>query len=369
MLNVVVTGADGFIGKNLCASLQERANIHVQKITRATAELQRSDWLKSADVIYHLAGVNRPKDDEEYFKGNADLTRRILEEACKNGNRPTVVFSSSTQAALDNVYGRSKKAAEQVILDFAAEGKISYSIYRLPGVFGKWARPNYNGVVATFCHNAANGIPLDVRDENFVLSLVYIDDVVNSLESHLTFEDRADGFSRVTTQYEVTLGELSSIISEFPKLKRTLHAPKVGSELHKLLYSTYLSYLPKDEFAYELELFKDDRGELFEWIKSNDFGQIFVSTTNPGVTRGNHFHHTKTEKFLVIRGEAKIRLRKLNSDEVLTYRVSGSSPTVVDIPTGYTHNITNVGDDELITLFWANEIFDKNSPDTYFLSV
>jgi UDP-2-acetamido-2,6-beta-L-arabino-hexul-4-ose reductase len=368
-MKVVVTGAGGFIGKNLCALLDRIDGLEVKRVFSSTQKDEYRIWVKEAEIIYHLAGVNRPKDPNEFITGNTNFTREILELAAEGGNVPTVVVSSTTQAVKDNDYGKSKRAAEELIEEYASKRKINGAIYRLPGVFGKWSRPNYNSVVSTFCYNVANELPLEVRDRNFAIPLVYVDDVVQAFLSHLNSRFKGLGSFEVTPVFQSTLGELADVISSFPGLRESLRAPKVGNGLEKRLYSTYLSYLPTDMFSYSMELRKDNRGDLFEWIKSEDFGQVFVSTTKPGITRGNHYHHTKTEKFLVIRGEAEIRFRQIDSDQVITYKVNGSKPTVVDIPTGYTHNITNTGQTELITLFWANEIFDTERPDTYFLEV
>ena len=368
-MKVVVTGAGGFIGRNLCATLDRIDGVEVKRVFSTTQKDEYSPWIKEADIIYHLAGVNRPKDPSEFITGNTNFTRDVLEVAAEGGNLPTVIISSTTQAVKDNDYGKSKRAAEELIEEYASKDKIHGAIYRLPGVFGKWSRPNYNSVVSTFCYNVANELPLEVRDPSFALPLVYIDDVVQAFVSHLNSRFKGLGTFEVNPVFNTTLGELADIVSSFPGLRKSLRAPKVGKGLEKRLYSTYLSYLPMDKFSYPMELKKDNRGDLFEWIKSEDFGQIFVSTTKPGITRGNHYHHTKTEKFLVIRGEAEIGFRQIDSDQTITYKVNGSEPTVVDIPTGYTHNITNTGQTELITLFWANEIFDTERPDTYFLEV
>lgn len=368
-MRVVVTGAGGFIGRNLCASLSLVEEVKVYPIYSSTKKLEITQMLKEADVVYHLAGVNRPTDPEDFEIGNAQFTREILEEIAKGENIPTFVLSSTIQVVNDSEYGRSKKVAEELVIDFASRGIIQAAIYRLPGVFGKWSKPNYNSVVSTFCYNIANGFPIEIREEDFKLSLIYVDDLVNLLLTHLTIKNHQSEFFDVAPLFEITLGELATTISSFPKLRKSLHAPKIGDPLHKRLYSTYLSYLPEDKFSYPLELKEDNRGNLFEWIKSDNFGQIFVSTTKPGITRGNHYHHLKTEKFLVIRGEAEIHFRQISTEKIIKYEVSGSKPMVVDIPIGYTHNITNKGKTELITLFWANEIFDSENPDTYFLQV
>lgn len=365
MKKVVVTGSQGFIGKNLIARLGRVEDLDVIGLHRESSTEEFNIALKDCDLVYHLAGVNRPKEESEFISGNLDYTSQILQVLSKNTKNPTLVVSSSSQAEKENPYGTSKRLAEDAI----EKSGVNAVVFRLPGVFGKWSRPNYNSVVSTFCYNVANKKPLEVRDPSFSLPLVYVDDVVESFIKYL--DKSVSGFQRdtVKTVFQTTLGELAEVISSFPLNRKTLHAPAVGDTFTKYLYSTYLSYLPESDFSYPMELKVDNRGDLFEWIKSEQFGQIFVSTTKPGITRGNHYHHTKTEKFLVIRGEAVIRFRKLGESKVIEYPVSGEKPTVVDIPTGYTHNITNTGDTELITLFWANEIFDTNRMDTYFEEV
>lgn len=372
MKKVVVTGANGFVGKNLLAHLNRIENLELQSITRETKPEEFSEILKDAELIYHLAGVNRPKNEEEFSIGNSGLTAQLLKtiEDLQPEKKPVFVITSSTQAEMDNPYGKSKLDAEELLSKSSDNGFVNAVIYRLPGVFGKWSKPNYNSVISTFCHNVANGKELEIRDPNYSFPVVYIDDVIAELLTWMSAKDIEKlTRAKVRTEFEVSLGFLAETISSFPKNRENLRAPKVGDTLTKYLYSTYLSYLPKDKFSYPMKLNVDNRGDLFEWIKSEDFGQIFVSTTKPGITRGNHFHHTKTEKFLVIRGEAIIRFRKIDGTEIIEYPVNGKVPTVVDIPTGYTHNITNVGEEELITLFWANEIFDHDRPDTYFLTV
>lgn len=370
-IKIAVTGADGFIGKNLIANLSNNKMFELRKITKENSSEDLKLSLADVDIVFHLAGVNRPESEQEFITGNVDFTEEVL-SILKQSTKPVkIILTSSAQAIADNSYGKSKLVAEDAVKSASINSLIEAVIYRLPGVFGKWSKPNYNTVVATFCYNVANNIPLDVRDTEYNLSLVYIDDVVESFVKNITAEKSKNDFyyAHVPVHYDVTLGELAKIISEFKDNRGTLVAPEVGNLLVKKLYSTYLTFLPTDAFSYPLELKSDDRGNLFEWIKSKDFGQIFISTTKPGITRGNHYHHTKTEKFLVIRGEAEIKFRKIDSEEIISYPVNGQQPTVVDIPSGYTHSITNVGDTELITLFWANEIFDVNRMDTYFLDV
>lgn len=365
MKKVVVTGSKGFIGSNLIIQLKKIQGIEVIGLTRDSSAYEFNSALEGCDIVYHLAGINRPKDDNEFTIGNIEYTSKICEVLAKNSKSPVIIMSSSVQAEGDNPYGKSKRLSENVVKKFG----INAVVFRLPGVFGKWCRPHYNSVVATFCYNVANKKPLVIRDPDFSLPLVYVDDVVSSFIGYLYRPVSGFNWGNVEPVFQSTLGELANLISSFPEGRKTLEAPNVGDLLTKYLYSTYLSFLPESDFSYPLNLRADNRGSLFEWIKSEQFGQIFVSTTNPGVTRGNHYHHTKTEKFLVVRGEAVIRFRKLGDTAETKYYVSGDKPTVVDIPTGYTHNITNVGNSELITLFWANEIFDMNRMDTYFEEV
>lgn len=319
-------------------------------------------------MVYHLAGVNRPKM-KRVFEGNVVLTENIIKnlpsESCK------LVFTSSIHAEKDHAYGQSKKQAEEVIKEAAKNQKLEAYIYRLPGLFGKWSRPNYNSVVATFCHNIAHDKEVRIDDPSSSIDLVYIDDVVEHFVSLLdtSLTEGAIHTPEVTPIYEITVGNLAEKLMEFRSFKTSLFLPKVENSFEKKLYSTYLSYLDEDDFSYGLEVHKDDRGRLFEWIKSDTFGQVFISYTKPGVTRGNHYHHTKTEKFLVIQGKASIQFREINTDEVIEYNVSGVKPCVLDIPPGYTHNITNTGEEELITLFWANEIFDEDNTDTTYKEV
>lgn len=369
MMNVVVTGAYGFIGKNLCVHLDRDEKIELTRIGRDSSNQEVEEAIKKAEVIYHLAGVNRPENPAEFTEGNVDFTSHVLKAIKAGGKNPILVVSSSTQAELDNDYGKSKLAAEELIKSFAEEGHCRAVIFRLPGVFGKWSRPNYNSVVSTFCYNVAHDKPIEVRDRDYAFPLVYVDHVVEQFLAYLGEATSSFKYDRIRTEFQTTLGFLADTIQSFPENRKTLILPNVRDLLTKCLYSTYLSYLPQDKFSYKMDLKVDNRGDLFEWIKSTNFGQIFISTTKPGITRGNHFHHTKTEKFLVIRGEAVVRFRQIHGEEIIEYPVNGEEPTVVDIPTGYTHNITNIGQSELITLFWANEIFDQDRPDTYFLEV
>jgi UDP-2-acetamido-2,6-beta-L-arabino-hexul-4-ose reductase len=367
-VNIVVTGADGFIAKNLLIHLVQYPEWKVKALNRHSGIEDWKQSLHRADTVVHLAGVNRPADISEFGKVNSELTEFIVDELEKKGDPYRILFSSSIQALQDNPYGESKRKAEKYIQTHVKNGQ--YYIYRLPGIFGKWCKPNYNSVVATFCNNIAQGKEIEISDRNKTVQLMYIDDACNLFIDAISGSSR-EGLQQINPDllYNIKLGELADTIQSFPLSRQNLFLPVVGEALVKKLYSTYLTYLPTDHFNYSLTLRTDNRGSLFELFKSLNSGQIFISYTKPGITRGNHFHHTKTEKFCVLSGEGLIRFRKINDDGIIEYRVSGNSPQVVDIPPGYTHNITNVGETEMITLFWANEVFDPNKPDTIFLEV
>jgi UDP-2-acetamido-2,6-beta-L-arabino-hexul-4-ose reductase len=371
MVQVLVTGARGFIGRNLIATLSSRPDVKVLTFDVEDTLASLSTLLAEAEFVFHLAGINRPKDPSEFTQGNVGLTEHLVDRLRSQGRAIPVLMSSSTQATLDNPYGASKKEAEDRVRAYGRETGASTYLYRLPNVFGKWSRPNYNSVVATFCHNTACGLPLEVHDPSRELSLVHVDDVVAEFLAALQGAPHrgADGEPAVGRVFSTTLGDLAERIRRFPQTRLTREAPDVGDELTRRLYSMYLSYLPEDAFAYALETWRDPRGWLAEVLRSPTLGQIFVSVTKPGIARGNHWHHTKTEKFLVVSGEALIRFRQIAGTEVIEYPVSGAEPRVVDIPPGYTHSITNTGNTDLVTLFWASEPFDPGRPDTYALPV
>jgi UDP-2-acetamido-2,6-beta-L-arabino-hexul-4-ose reductase len=368
MINVVITGAQGFIARNLLVHLQRMENIAVKELDRNSDTAEWEKQLDQADIVFHLAGTNRPPDPAHFQKDNSDLTALTVDRLEKGGKPYRLIFASSTQAALDNPYGKSKKEAEDYIHQHVKNG--SAVIYRLPGVFGKWCRPNYNSVVATYCYNSTHGLPLEVRDPDFELRLVYIDDIIRSFIAHIQ-QPANTGISaaKVDPEFVVSLGKLAATIHSFQTNRKSLFIADMGNRLEKALYSTWLTYLPTSDFSYELELKTDNRGSLFELLKTKTSGQIFISTTLPGVTRGNHFHHTKTEKFVVIQGNGRIQFRSALGEHIIEYDVDGVQPKVVDIPPGYTHNITNTGEDTMITLFWANEPFDPQNPDTFFEKV
>jgi UDP-2-acetamido-2,6-beta-L-arabino-hexul-4-ose reductase len=367
MKTVLITGAAGFIGKNLVAALMRRDDVRLSLFDVNTGPAVFDAGLAEADLIYHLAGVNRPKEESEFVTGNIGQTEQMLARLAELGRTPTIVLSSSAQAELGNPYGKSKKAAEDAVLGFSIKTGAPVCVYRLPGVFGKWSRPNYNTVVATFCHNIARGMEITVNDPHREMELVYIDDVVAAFLQHLDgAPDPARKRYAVTRTFRVALGELAERIRRLHAIRETLTVPDLSDDLMKCLHATYLSFLPEDGFGYPVKLNTDNRGWLFELIKSEHFGQIFVSKTLPGITRGNHYHDTKLEKFCVIQGRGVIRFRQIDSDRVLEYLVDDRAIKVVDIPPGYTHSIENTGEGEMICLFWANQIFAPERPDTYF---
>ncbi|GEL07238.1 NAD-dependent epimerase/dehydratase family protein [Salisediminibacterium halotolerans] len=362
-MNIVVTGARGFIGKNLIAELQNRGYENILQVTRETTTSEFETYLSQADFVFHLAGVNRPKDDIEFDRGNTDLTKYIVSGLIKRNNHAPLLFTSSTQAENDSRYGKTKLEAES-----AVQEREHHYILRLPNVFGKWSLPNYNTVVATFCHNVARDIDIQVNDPDKQLELVYIDDVVDRF-IELMERPKSAGFYKVPVTYNITLGELAAAIQTFRDSRRDLFIPDMQNELTKKLYSTYLSFLPAEAFSYPLKMNVDARGSFTEFLKSDDRGQVSVNVSKPGITKGNHWHHTKNEKFLVVSGQGVIRFRPVNSEEIIEYYVDGSDLNVVDIPPGYTHNIENLGQTDMVTVMWANETFDPNDPDTYFLGV
>lgn len=374
MTTVLVTGSAGFIGKHLVLALRQRPETTVMEYDVGCSEAELEQGLSRADVIFHLAGVNRPQDPGEFQACNTDFFRDICHRLRQLQRSPGIVLSSSIQAELQNPYGISKRAAEGVLRDYSERARAGAVIFRLKNVFGKWCRPNYNSVTATFCHNLAHGQPISISDPNRELELVYIDDVVASFMAVLdhppimgTCESREPARS-----FKITLGELADKVRSFRESRTTLRLPSFQDDFTRCLYATYLSYLEPAEFGYPLDIKTDNRGELAEFIKSAHFGQIFVSRTKPGITRGNHYHHTKAEKFLVVQGEAVIRLRSIQptlNSQVLEHRVSGLDFRVVDIPPGFTHSIENVGNSEMVVLFWSSEIFDRSRPDTCFEAV
>lgn len=368
-MKVLVTGAKGFVGRNLVAELHNQ-EIEVFSFDIDTSDTLLDQYTKECDFVFHLAGVNRPEKEEEFMEGNADFTSQLLGKLREHKNFCPVLITSSIQAALDNPYGRSKKRGEEYMWSYSKESGATVYVYRLPNLFGKWSKPNYNTVVATFCHNIAHGKDIIINNPNHELTLAYIDDVVGAFIGALSDKvTKQDDFCVVPVTHKITLGALAEKIRSFKESRKDLSVPDMNDLLTKKLYSTYLSFLPEDEFSYPLTMHSDHRGSFTEFIRTNGQGQVSVNISKPGITKGNHWHHTKNEKFLVVRGEGLIRFRKIGEEDIIEYHVSGEKLEVVDIPTGYTHSIVNNGAEDMVTIMWANECFNIDVPDTYFLEV
>ena len=366
--SVIITGSSGFIGKNLYVALREQPGVQVCALSHTCSNSDIRAAAKNATVVFHLAGVNRPENPAEFLSGNVEFTRRICENIRGEDGSPILIFASSTQALMDNSYGESKRLAENLIEQYSHETGARAFVYRLPNVFGKWCRPNYNSVIATFCNEVANQRKPRVDDPSRCLAFLYVDDLVRSLCSHLASpENDGPGVSYPESGplYTTTIQSLAEILESFPAVRSDGILPTFDNSFVKALYSTYLTHLGTAQLSYPLKQREDSRGILCEFLKSHSSGQIFVSRTKPGVTRGNHYHHTKTEKFLVLEGSARVYFRSILSEEVLEYEVHGDDFVVIDIPPGYTHSIENIGAGELVTLFWANEIFNPEHPDTF----
>ena len=382
-MDILITGAGGFVGKNLVEALKNirdgkdrtRPDLEIGEIfrcTRQTTEAELKEYCANAEFVFHLAGVNRPKNPEEFMEGNRDFTETLLGVLELTGNRCPVMLSSSIQAERDNPYGESKRAGEQLLRDYGEKTGAKTLIYRFPNVFGKWCRPNYNSAVATFCHNRANDLPIQVNDRNTQLTLVYIDDVVRELLDALEGKEHRSGeFCCVPTTHSATLGEIVDLIESFRTQPETLLMPEIPNDsFAKKLYSTYLSYLPKEKVAFPLKMNTDARGSFTELLKTASCGQFSVNISKPGITKGQHWHHTKWEFFIVVAGHALIQERRIGTDEILEFEVSGEQIQAVHMLPGYTHNIINLSETEnLVTLMWANELFDPNHPDTFFQEV
>ncbi len=369
-MNVLVTGANGFIGKNLIAELGNRRDDRIYPYDLTDEDSLLEEYALDCDFVFHLAGVNRPREEKDYMEGNLGFTSLLLEKLRDNPKKPAILVTSSIQAELNNSYGRSKKAAEELLFQYGENNGNPILVYRLPNVFGKWCRPNYNSAVATFCHNIANGLDITVKDPSVLLRLVYIDDVLEEFIQALTKKENRQGqYCYVPVVHTVTLERIVEMLQSFKESRITLSVPDMSNGFEKKLYSTYLSYLPAEGLCYPLKMHRDHRGAFSEFMKSETGGQISVNSVKPGITKGNHWHHTKTEKFLVVRGKGLIRLRKINSEDVLEYHVTGDRLEAVDIPPGYTHSIQNEGEEELIMVIWANEAYHPEKPDTYPMEV
>ena len=370
-MKVLITGADGFIGKNLQLRLEERSGVEVVRFTRGRWAEQLGDLVQGVDFVFHLAGVNRPQDPAEFTSGNAGLTQALCSalatEAARSGRCVPVVFASSTQAAQANPYGQSKRAAEDALFALQASHGVPVHVFRLPNVFGKWCKPNYNSAVATFCHNIARGLPITVNDPAAPLTLVYVDDVVERFTQLLDGADAvtdAAGFAAVSPQYSTTVGAVAQQIQAFAESRTTLMTERVGTGLVRALYTTYVSYLPVERFAYPVAQHADPRGVFVEMLKTPDCGQFSYFTAHPGITRGGHYHHSKTEKFLVIKGQARFKFRHMQTGEAYELVTRGDKAEIVETVPGWTHDITNIGTEEMVVMLWANEVFDRARPDT-----
>lgn len=382
-MNVLITGAKGFIGRNLVEVLKAvrdgkdksrglESDITIFECDIDTDSALLDTYTEKCDFVFHLAGVNRPQDEREFMEGNFGFTSTLLDLLKKHENKAPVLITSSIQAALDNPYGRSKKAGEDLLFRYGEDNGVKVCVYRFPNVFGKWCRPNYNSAVATFCYNIAHNLPITVNDRNHLMTLVYIDDVVDELINALKGEENRDGnYCAVPIEHKITLGEIADLIYSFKKSREDLSVPDMtDGSFSKKLYSTFLSYLDTTDFAYKLRMNCDERGSFTEILRTADRGQFSVNISKPGITKGQHWHNTKNEKFIVVKGHGLIQLRKIGSDEVIEYDVSGDEITVVDMIPGYTHNIINLSDTEdLVTIMWANECFNPNKPDTFFEEV
>lgn len=375
-MRILITGANGFVGKNLQLHLAARKDVQVVCFTRGDDLAQLPVLLQGVDFVFHLAGVNRPQDPQEFISGNVDLTQALCLAVCAvaeaTGKKVPVVYTSSIQAGCDNAYGQSKRRAEDALLAAARSHQVPVHIFRLPNVFGKWCKPNYNSAVATFCHNIARDLPIQVNDTAAPVTLVYVDDVIERFVQLMDGADAAidsDGFAAVTPQYTTTVGELARLVRAFKDSRTTLMTEHVGTGLVRALYATYVSYLPVTSFAYTVPQYGDPRGVFVEMLKTPDAGQFSYFTAHPGITRGGHYHHSKTEKFLVIKGRARFKFRHMQTGQVHELVTTGDKPEIVETVPGWTHDITNIGEIEMVVMLWANEVFDRSKPDTFACAV
>lgn len=362
---MVITGAGGFIGRNLVSMLGPRADIEIVRVTRDTPAETLEDAVAACDVVVHLAGVNRPNDASEFLSGNAEPALQVADAIRRSGRTIPMLLTSSVQAEFDNPYGASKRAAEEHVFRLRRETGNPIAVYRLPGVFGKWARPNYNSVVATFCHNTAYRLPLVINDPAAPLQLVHVDDVISDFVRRVDGDWPQSGWAEVKPVYRTNVGELAEMLGAFRSNRETLAIERVGTGLLRALYSTYISYLPPEQFSYRVPKYADARGVFAEVIKTPDCGQFSFFTANVGVTRGAHYHHSKTEKFLVLQGRARFRFRHIQDGRTHEVTVDGLEPEIVETVPGWAHDITNVGASELVVMLWANEVFDRQRPDTF----
>ena len=371
-MKVMITGADGFLGKNLQLRLAECKDVEIVCFTRKQSVDQLTYLLQGVDFVFHLAGINRPEDPRDFITGNVDLTQALCKVVgaivIASGKKVPLVYTSSIQAGIENPYGLSKRVAESALFELRSEHGVPVHVFRLPNVFGKWCKPNYNSAVATFCYNIIRDLPIQINDPDAPVTLVYVDDVIDRFVQLLNGAEaavRADGFAGVTPQYTTTVGELARQIQTFKDSRVSLTTERVGTGLVRALYATYVSYMPPESFAYSVPQYRDSRGVFAEMLKTPDCGQFSYFTAHPGVTRGGHYHHSKTEKFLVVKGQARFKFRHMQTGEIHELLTSGDKAEVVETIPGWTHDITNIGSDEMIVMLWANEVFDREKPDTF----
>ncbi len=368
-MKVLVTGSNGFIAKNLIQFLSEKTEVEVLKVHRESSEQELKESILAADWIVHLAGINRPLNESEFIEGNVTLTEKIAQTLREEHKLTPVILSSSIQADRDNAYGKSKLGGEQALEKLHAEQANPVYICRLANVFGKWSRPNYNSAVATFCYNTAHDLPIQIHDENAMIRLVYVDDVVESFWNIIQGTAQVEQIFAVQPEYQISVGDLAKTLAGFKQSRESLITDRVGTGLTRALYSTYLSFLKPEQFDYSVPKYGDQRGVFVEMLKTPDAGQFSYFTAYPGITRGGHYHHTKTEKFLVIKGKALFKFKHVVTGEFYELETCGDEPRIVETVPGWTHDITNIGDDEMVVMLWANEIFDRSKPDTYAMPI
>ena len=365
-MKVLITGAKGFLGKNLVSNLKLNRDITIYEYDRDNTLDDLDYYTSNCDFVFHLAGVNRPKDNSEFMEGNFGFTNTLLDYLKKNNNKSPIMISSSIQAKLDNDYGKSKKAGEELLFKYGKDNNVDVFAYRFPNLFGKWCRPNYNSAVATFCNNIANDLPIQVNDEKTELTLAYVDDVCEELINCMNNKQTTDGiYCKVPIEYKKTLGEITKLLYSFKNNEKGIMVPSTGDEFTKKLYATYISYVPLKKMVVDLEEHKDERGVFCELVRTKEAGQVSISTTNPDIVRGGHYHNTKMERFIVVKGKAKIKFEHVITHETYEFEVSEDKLQYVTIPVGYQHSINNIGDKELVLIIWANELFDKEKPDTF----
>lgn len=369
-MKILITGAKGFIGKNLIAALKNRGINIIYEYDTDTDPSLLNNFCKEVDFVYHLAGVNRPEEEVDFHKGNVDFSRELLDLLKEHNNRCPILITSSVQALLDNPYGRSKRMQEEVFIGAGKEGTNPIYIYRLSNVFGKWNRANYNSVIATFCYNITRGLPIQIDQRGKVITFLYIDDVVNDMVNRLECETEGKvQYCEVYPQYQKSIGEISDLINEFHQCRSNLRIPNMSDDFTKKLYSTYLSYCPADSLGYPLKSHHDHRGCFAEFLRLPDSSQLSINLIKPGIRKGDHWHNTKVEKFLVVSGSGVIRLRPYHGAEVVEYFMSGSEFISIDIPGGYVHQIENTGEQDMVVVIWSNEYFHPETPDTYYKEV